>query len=65
MLDGQGFEGLVGRSFGGFKVTRLIARGGMGVVFEGMQESLDRPVAIKFLYPHLSDDDRFRRPVRA
>ncbi len=60
MLDGQGFEGLVGRSFGGFKVTRLIARGGMGVVFEGMQESLDRPVAIKFLYPHLSDDDRFR-----
>ncbi|MGA7670203.1 MAG: serine/threonine-protein kinase, partial [Nitrolancea sp.] len=60
MLDGQGFEGLVGRSFGGFRVTRLIARGGMGVVFEGMQESLDRPVAIKFLYPHLSDDDRFR-----
>ncbi len=60
MLDGQGFEGLVGRSFGGYRVTRLLARGGMGVVFEGVQESLDRPVAIKFLYPHLSDDDRFR-----
>ncbi len=60
MLDSSGFEGLVGRSFGGFRVTRMIARGGMGVVFEGMQESLDRPVAIKFLYPHLSDDDRFR-----
>ena len=60
MLDGQGFDGLIGRSFGGFRVTRLIARGGMGVVFEGVQESLDRPVAIKFLYPHLSDDERFR-----
>lgn len=60
MLDGQGFDGLVGRSFNGFRVTRLIARGGMGVVFEGVQESLDRSVAIKFLYPHLSDDDRFR-----
>jgi len=60
MLDGQGFDSLVGRSFNGFRVTRLIARGGMGVVFEGVQESLDRSVAIKFLYPHLSDDDRFR-----
>jgi serine/threonine-protein kinase len=60
MLDGQGFDSLVGRSFNGFRVIRLIARGGMGVVFEGVQESLDRSVAIKFLYPHLSDDDRFR-----
>ena len=60
MLDGQGFDSLVGRSFNGFRVTRLIARGGMGVVFEGVQESLDRAVAIKFLYPHLSDDERFR-----
>lgn len=60
MLDGQGFDGLIGRTFGGFRVARLIARGGMGVVFEGVQESLDRPVAIKFLYPHLSDDERFR-----
>jgi len=60
MLDGHGFDSLVGRSFNGFRVTRLIARGGMGVVFEGVQESLDRTVAIKFLYPHLSDDDRFR-----
>jgi serine/threonine-protein kinase len=60
MLDGHGFDSLVGRSFNGFRVIRLIARGGMGVVFEGVQESLDRSVAIKFLYPHLSDDDRFR-----
>ncbi|HEX3724027.1 MAG TPA: protein kinase [Nitrolancea sp.] len=60
MLDGHGFDSLIGRSFNGFRVTKMIARGGMGVVFEGVQESLDRSVAIKFLYPHLSDDDRFR-----
>jgi 5-deoxy-glucuronate isomerase len=60
MFEGQGIEGLIGRKFSGFRVTRFIARGGMGVVYEGMQESLNRPVAIKFLYPHLSGDANFR-----
>lgn len=60
MLESQGFESLVGRTFNGYRVTRFIARGGMGMVYEAVQESLDRPVAIKFLYPHLSDDERFR-----
>ncbi|HEU4792657.1 MAG TPA: serine/threonine-protein kinase, partial [Nitrolancea sp.] len=60
MLDSRGIDGLIGRSFNGFRVTRFIARGGMGVVFEGVQESLARPVAIKFLYPHLSGDETFR-----
>ncbi|MFW6074418.1 MAG: WD40 repeat domain-containing serine/threonine protein kinase [Chloroflexota bacterium] len=60
MFDNQGIESLIGRTFKGFRVTRYIARGGMGMVFAGVQESLDRPVAIKFLYPHLSDDDQFR-----
>jgi serine/threonine-protein kinase len=63
------FEGLVGTRLGGYIVRRMIARGGMGVVYEGYQESLDRPVAIKILYPHLSDDaafrDRFQREARA
>jgi Tol biopolymer transport system component/serine/threonine protein kinase len=60
MSGGQAHSNLIGRSFGGYRVTRFIARGGMGVVFEGIQESLDRPVAIKFLYPHLSDDEKFK-----
>ena len=63
------FEGLVGTRLGGYVVRRMIARGGMGVVYEGYQESLDRPVAIKILYPHLSDDpgfrERFQREARA
>jgi serine/threonine protein kinase/Tol biopolymer transport system component len=60
MTGNQAVDSLIGRVFKGYKVTRFIARGGMGLVFEGTQESLDRSVAIKFLYPHLSDDDQFR-----
>ena len=60
MLDPQWSEGLIGKSFAGYRVTEFVARGGMGVVFKGIQESLNRPVAIKFLYPHLSTDDSFR-----
>lgn len=69
MTGNQAVDHLIGRVFKGYKVTRFIARGGMGLVFEGVQESLDRSVAIKFLYPHLSDDeqfrDRFEREARA
>ncbi len=59
MFDLQGEEGVIGRTFDGYRVIRFIARGGMGVVYEGVQESLNRRVAIKFLYPHLSSDDSF------
>ncbi len=34
---------------GKYRVGRLIAKGGMGVVYEGTHERLDRRVAIKFL----------------
>jgi len=53
-------DALIGRTFNGYRVTRYIARGGMGLVFEGVQESLGRNVALKFLYPHLSSDNHFR-----
>jgi hypothetical protein len=33
----------------GYRVLREIGRGGMGVVYEGIDESLQRPVAIKVL----------------
>ncbi|MEX2315100.1 MAG: protein kinase [Thermomicrobiales bacterium] len=63
------FEGLVGTRLGGYTLRRMIARGGMGVVYESHQESLNRSVAIKILYPHLSDDagfrERFQREARA
>ncbi|TWU51759.1 serine/threonine-protein kinase [Rubripirellula reticaptiva] len=50
---------------GDFRINREIGRGGMGIVFEAHQESLDRIVAIKVLpKQNLLDDDaldRFRK----
>lgn len=60
MFDQRGVNGLLGRSFSGYKITEFISRGGMGLVYKAHQESLNRPVAIKILYPHLSADESFR-----
>ena len=33
----------------GYQIKRVVGRGGMGVVYEAVQEKLNRPVAVKFL----------------
>jgi hypothetical protein len=53
-----------------YTITGLIGRGGMGAVYMGRQESLDRAVAIKILPPGIDDDDlqfagRFKQEARA
>lgn len=53
-----------------YTITGLIGRGGMGAVYMGRQESLDRAVAIKILPPGIEDDDlqfagRFKQEARA
>ena len=52
-----------------YQVTHLIARGGMAMVYRAEDLLLNRPVALKILYPELSADplfvERFRREAQA
>lgn len=43
----------------GYKIIRKLGHGGMADVFLGVQENLDREVAIKLLIPSLFRDDQF------
>lgn len=58
-----------GQVFAGFRIERLRARGGMGELYEAVQLSLDRRVALKLIKPDLSADTewraRFRREARS
>ncbi|MEM1071008.1 MAG: protein kinase [Planctomycetota bacterium] len=64
-VDSDGSATLAGRvltQLGDFRIIREIGRGGMGIVFEAHQESLDRTVAIKVLPKQsLLDDEALER----
>jgi serine/threonine-protein kinase len=60
----------VGRTMGGrFEIRRLLGTGGMGAVYEALDTSMARPVAVKLLRADLARDghqvQRFEREARA
>jgi serine/threonine protein kinase/WD40 repeat protein len=66
---GRSSSGPALERLGEYRIIREIARGGMGVVYEAVQESLGRHVALKVLPSHRllrkSQAERFRLEARA
>ncbi len=52
-------EDLVGKVVGKYKIVEKIGEGGMGIVYKGIQISLNRPVAMKMLPQNLASDKDF------
>ena len=53
-----------GQTIAGYRVEGVLGSGGMGVVYEATQLSLERTVALKVLAPHLSSDPEFASRFR-
>ena len=60
---------LIGQTIGNYVVQEKIGQGGMSIVYRGVQTSLNRPVAIKFLEHSVRLDpmvnQRFQREAQA
>src|SRR5580693_9742030 len=56
---------LVGEEFAGYRLTSVIGRGGMSIVFRAENPRLGNVIALKVLDPALAGDEVFRTRFRA
>ncbi len=55
---------MLGKIINNYTIIRLLGVGGMGNVYLGEHEQLERKVAIKVLHPHLSANESLRKRFR-
>lgn len=60
-MGGDVAPGWIGRELGGYRVTRVLGSGGMGIVLEAEHILLGRPAAIKTIKPDLVVDPAMER----
>jgi serine/threonine protein kinase/WD40 repeat protein len=67
--SGHGGRGKIPEQLGEYRILKEMGRGGMGIVYEAVQETLGRHVALKVLPCHAllsqTQQERFRREARA
>lgn len=56
-----GLEDLSGRAIKGFQLGELIGSGGFGVVYQAIQPSVNRAVAVKIIWPKFANQPEFIR----
>lgn len=52
---------MVGRTLHRYRIVEEVGHGGMAVVYRGVDESLERDVAVKLLHPHLAARPEHRK----
>lgn len=50
---------LVGKTLGRYKIVKQLGSGGMGAVYEGLQEDIGQRVAVKVMHAELSRESKF------